>query len=165
MLNSVIRFVVLVIAFIPPADAGQVLACDLIGPGIASAVLGSEISRQYPNRDTQNLDGGVKLSSCLFYARKDRDSLRVHLLEYSSVGDAEKAFAESSASSTDVKRARVSGLGDAASWWNIGSTEYGLQVRKGNHVLMFQTTWRDSSTGFGLRERLTPVALEALKKL
>jgi hypothetical protein len=165
MLNPIIRSAAIVVAFIPPAHAGKVFACDLVSPGTASVVLGSGISRQYPNRETQKLGGGVKLSTCLFFARKDRDSLTVHLIEYPSVKDAEKAFAENSRSTTEVQHVPVSGLGDAASWWNIAVADYGLQVRKGRQVLMLQTTWRDSITGAGLRERLTTVAGEALKKL
>ena len=53
-------------------------------------------------------------AGCIFFARKDRDSLRVRLIEYPSAKEAEKAFSEGMSSTDVVKDVQTSGLGDAA---------------------------------------------------
>lgn len=157
----------IVLAFLPfsAAYSQQFVACDLVEPVAASAILGSELTRHTPNRATQKLGDGSTVSDCLFFARKDRDSLHVRLVEYPSVKEAEKAFSEGASSTDLVKHAQIHGLGDTATWWSIGTEAYGFTIRKGRRVLVLDTRWRDASTGTGLKERLRPAATEAIRRL
>lgn len=157
--------VILALAPISPAYSQQIFACDLVDPAAASTVLGSAISRHIPARSAQKLDDGSEISDCIFFARLNRDSLRVTLVEYPSVRDAEKSFAAGAVSTDIVKHTRTPGLGDAATWWSIGTEAHGLTLQKGRRVLILDTRWRDSSNGAGLKERITPIAATVTRKL
>lgn len=141
------------------------MACDLVEPTAAAAVLGAELTKHNPNRSIQKIGDGINISDCLFFARKNRDHLRVILVEYSSVKEAEKALSEGGVSTDSVKHMQVSGLGDAATWWHIGKEAYGFNIRKGRRALILDTRWSDANSSAGLKERLTPVANAALRKL
>jgi hypothetical protein len=147
------------------AHSQQLVACDLVEPAAAAVILGSELTRHTPNRATQKLADGSAVSDCLFYARKDRDSLRVRLIEYPSAKEAEKAFSEGASSTDLVKHTQAPGLGDAATSWSMGTEAYGFNIRKGRRILVLDTRWRDANTGAGLKDRLSPVATGAIRKL
>lgn len=163
------KFLVFLItlALVPFSSAysQQVVACDLVDPAAAAVILGSELSRHTPTRTIQKLGEGAVVSDCLFWARKDRDNLRVRLIEYATVKEAEKAFAEGAANTTFVKHVQEPGMGDTATWWSMGTEAYGFNIRKGRRVLVLDTRWADASTGAGLKERVRPAASAALRKM
>ena len=165
MLKQLARTIILALIAIPAAYAQQIASCDLVDSSVARTVLGSEITRHQPNRNIQKLDRGIAVSDCLFYARKDRDSLRVQLIEYPSLKEAEKAFAEATKSTDVVKHERIAGLGEEGTWWSIGGEAQGVHVRKGRRILVLDTRWRDGNTAPGLKERLTSAAAPAMGRL
>jgi hypothetical protein len=149
-----------------PARGQGTVACDLVDPATAVAVLGSALTKHTPSKGSQTINGDLTISDCLFFARQGyRDSLHVKLVEYPSVKRAEQDFVLGNADTDFVKNIRQEGIGDEARWWSIGTEAHGLSIRKGRRVLILDTRWRDGNTGAGLKERLKPIASAASRKL
>jgi hypothetical protein len=143
--------------------AAQVVACDLIDSATVTSVFASPITQQFPNRQTQPMDGAV-FSVCIFHTA--RNSLKVLLFDFPSEKEASRAFARSTANGQDAKFQEETALGDAAASWRIdGAEAYGYTVRKGKRVFTLDTRWYDAAVGAGPKERLKPVVASVLRKL
>lgn len=147
------------------AHSQELFACDLVDTATAASVLGSELSRHTPSRGKQALDDGVLISECIFFANKNRARLHVKLVEYPSVKQSVKAFSLAATASQHAKHTKVTGIGDAATWWSMDKEAYGFNIQKGRLALVLETRWMDSNTDPALKDRLRPVAIAAVKKM
>ena len=140
----------------------QVVACDLIEQSTVTSVFSSPITQQFPNRQTQPVDGAVH-SACVFHTA--RNNLKALLFEFPSEVEASRAFSRYTANGQQAIFQAEAGLGDAAMWWRIGNEAYGYTVRKGKRVFTLDTRWHDTNNSVGQKERLRPVVASALRKL
>ena len=147
---------------LPDAPPGQVVACDLVDESTVTAIFGAPIQQRFPNRQTQAVDGAIH-SICMFITA--RNNLKTLVFDFPNAADASRAFLRFTANGQSATFKSEAGLGDAASWWHIGSEAYGFTVRKGKRVYVLDTRWGDGKSEAGLKERLKPVVVLALRKL
>lgn len=140
----------------------QVVACDLAEQSTVTSVFSAPITQQFPNRQTQPVDGAMH-SICIFHTA--RNNLKALLFEFPSEVEASRAFSRYTKNSEHAIFQVEVGLGDAAVWWRIGNEAYSYTVRKGKRVFTLDTRWHDANNGVGQRERLRPVVASALRKL
>lgn len=147
---------------LPDTPIGQVHACDLIDESTVVTVFGAPIQQRYPNRQNQMMDGAI-FSNCSFHTA--RNNLKTLLFDFPTAADASRAFSRFTTNGQYSIHQPLSGLGDAGSWWHIGTEAYGLTVQKGKRIYILDTRWDDSKPEAGLKDRLKPVAVRALQKL
>ena len=142
--------------------AQEVAACDLIQSNVVLGLMREPVSQHTPNRQFQLFEG-AKISTCIFFAKRNR--VHLTLQEFPDATKASQAYAKGTIGTGFAKFSPADGLGEKAVWWTRATEAYGYFVLKGKRVLSFESRWGDSNNGAGLKEQMRPIVLEAARKM